>query len=43
MLGHTGFRPLWPAMLFTPWLLLGLAYLVRSVRRTPGGASQAMH
>jgi hypothetical protein len=40
MLGHAGFRPLWPVMVFAPWLVLGLAWLLRSVRKPSGGASQ---
>ncbi|MGP8033558.1 MAG: hypothetical protein ACLPQ6_05370 [Steroidobacteraceae bacterium] len=43
MLAHAGFRPLWPVMLFAPWLILGLAYLSRSVRKPPSGASQTIH
>ena len=26
-----GFRPLWPVILFLPWLLVGIAWLVRSL------------
>ena len=49
MFAHAaGFRPLWPVILFLPWLLVGAAWLVRSllpaekqlvraVRRTPRG------
>jgi hypothetical protein len=32
---HAAYRPLWPAMVFLPWLFLGLAYLVRALRRQP--------
>ena len=35
MLGHAGFRPLWPVILFMPWFFLGVALLVRSVRKSP--------
>jgi hypothetical protein len=28
--GHLGIRHLWPALLFLPWVLIGLAYLVES-------------
>lgn len=32
MFAHAaGFRPLWPVMLFLPWLLVGVAWLVRSL------------
>jgi hypothetical protein len=43
MLAHAGFKPLWPVVLFTPWLVLGLGYLLRSVRKPPGGASRTIH
>jgi hypothetical protein len=33
MLAPHGFRSLWPALQFTPWLTLGFAYLRRSARR----------
>ena len=40
MFEHAGFRPLWPVIAFLPWILLGFAYLVRSVytqaMRAPG-------
>jgi len=26
-----GFRPLWPVILFLPWVLVGIAWLVRSL------------
>lgn len=26
-----GFRPLWPVILFLPWLLVGTAWLLRSL------------
>ena len=32
MFSHAaGFRPLWPVMLFLPWLLVGGAWLIRSL------------
>jgi hypothetical protein len=32
MFAHVGgFRSLWPAMLFLPWLLIGAAWLVKSL------------
>jgi hypothetical protein len=30
-------------MVFAPWITLGLAYLLRSVRERLAGRSQAMH
>ena len=27
---HSGIKHLWPALLFLPWFLIGLAYLVES-------------
>ncbi len=27
---HSGIRHLWPALLFLPWFLIGLAYLIES-------------
>ena len=39
MFTHAGFRPLWPVMLFAPWLILGIAYLLQAVRHAPGRAS----
>jgi tetratricopeptide (TPR) repeat protein len=30
MFMHAGFRPLWPVILFLPWVLLGAAYLLES-------------
>jgi hypothetical protein len=32
MFEHVGFKPLWPVVFFLPWLLLGLALMVESVR-----------
>lgn len=33
MFAHNALRPLWPVILFTPWLLLGAAYLAEAVHR----------
>lgn len=38
---HAGFRPLWPLMLFAPWLTFGLACLVYALRKAPGSASHS--
>lgn len=35
MLAHAGLRPLWPVMLFAPWLVLGLACLLQALRKAP--------
>lgn len=43
MLAHVGLRPLWPVMLFTPWLVFGLACLLQSMRRPRGSALQTIH
>jgi hypothetical protein len=32
MFVHTGFKAFWPAIFLLPWLFLGIAYLVESVR-----------
>jgi hypothetical protein len=32
MFATAGFRPLWPVIFFLPWLILGIAYLLESVR-----------
>lgn len=42
MLAHAGLRPLWPVMLFAPWLILGVALLLRAVRKPPRGSSQTV-
>ena len=42
MLAAHGFRSLWPVLLFAPWLALGFAYLLWSVRRPPGSRTQAI-
>jgi hypothetical protein len=34
---HAGFRPMWPVILFLPWLLLGVAYLITGVVRSASG------
>jgi hypothetical protein len=40
MFMHLGSRPLWPVIVFLPWFLLGLAYLLESLlQRRPGSAS----
>ena len=31
---HAGLRPLWPVILFVPWFLMGLAFLVQSGRKS---------
>lgn len=41
MLVHAGLRPLWPVMLFAPWVVLGLACLLQALRKAPG-ATQAI-
>lgn len=28
---HGGYRSLWPVIVFLPWYLIGIAYLVRAV------------
>jgi hypothetical protein len=43
MLAHAGFRPLWPVVLFAPWLILGLGLLLRAVRKPRHGASRTSH
>ena len=30
---HGGYRSLWPVMMFLPWYLIGLAYLIKAVLR----------
>jgi hypothetical protein len=42
MLAHPGLRPLWPVMLFAPWLVLGLALLLRAMRKPRDSASQSV-
>jgi hypothetical protein len=31
MLGHMGYRSLWPAVFFLPWLVVGAAYLLEAM------------
>jgi hypothetical protein len=31
LLQHAGLRTLWPMMLFIPWFLVGVAFLVKAV------------
>jgi hypothetical protein len=33
MFVHPGFRPSWPIVFFFPWLALGIAFLLQSVRK----------
>jgi hypothetical protein len=42
MFAHAGLRPLWPVMLFAPWLVLGVALLLRAMRKPSGSASQGV-
>jgi len=39
MLAHVGLRPLWPVIVFVPWLFLALAFLQRSARTSPNSAA----
>lgn len=42
MFAHAaGFRPLWPVILFLPWLLVGIAWLLRSL--LPGRKQILLH
>lgn len=41
MLTHVGFRPLWPVVLFLPWLAVGVASLLWSMRRSSHSGSRA--
>ena len=43
MLATAGFRPLWPVIFFLPWLILGIAYLLESVRRRRARAAAVVH
>jgi len=43
MFATAGFRPLWPVILFVPWLILGIAYLVESVRHRRAKAAPVVH
>lgn len=38
MFAHHGFRALWPAVFFLPWLFLGSAYLLQSVLHLDPGS-----
>jgi len=40
MFAHAGFKPLWPVIVFVPWIFLGLAYLLRAVRKSPISAAR---
>jgi hypothetical protein len=31
MFAHSAFRPVWPVVLFLPWLLVGMAYIVEAL------------
>lgn len=31
LLQHAGLRTLWPVMLFLPWVLVGVAFLVKAI------------
>jgi len=42
VLAHIGLRPLWPVMLFAPWLVLGVACLLQAMRNGRGRASDAV-
>jgi len=39
MFKHPGLRPLWAALLFAPWLILGIAYLLQALRHARGRAA----
>lgn len=45
MFVHTGLKHFWPAIFVSPWILLGIAYLVESVlhRRSGADASGRFH
>jgi hypothetical protein len=38
MFVHTGLKHFWPAIFVLPWMFLGIAYLVGSVRHRRSGA-----
>jgi hypothetical protein len=40
---HAGPRPLWPIIVFLPWLLLGFAYLIESLLRRRAGSTAIHH
>jgi hypothetical protein len=41
-LAHAAARPLWPVLLFLPWLLLGVTYLLEAVRHRHPAAMQRL-
>jgi hypothetical protein len=43
MFATAGFRPLWPVVFFLPFLILGIAYLVESVRHRRARAAPVVH
>ena len=43
MFATAGFRPLWPVIFFLPWLILGIAYLLESVRHRRARAARVVH
>jgi hypothetical protein len=43
MFATAGLRPLWPVIFFLPWLILGIAYLLESVRHRRAGAAPMAH
>jgi hypothetical protein len=40
MFAHAGFRPLWPVIVFVPWIFLGFAFLMRALRNLPISAAR---
>jgi hypothetical protein len=43
MFEHAVYRPLWPVILFLPWVLVGIAYLVESVLHLRSGITAVYH
>lgn len=43
LLQHAGLRTLWPAMLFLPWALIGVAFLVKAVHGRKASRSGTAH
>jgi len=43
MLAHVGLRPLWPVVLFLPWLLFGFACVLQSIRKARDSALHTAH
>jgi hypothetical protein len=41
MFAYAGSRPLWPVMIFAPWLIFALACLLQALRKAPGFASHS--